>query len=133
ELAQRVASGRAFAAPGAPLYSDLGRIGERVARVFSDLGPTYVKLGQLLATREDLFPGDVTRALSRLHASVPPLKPRVVLRAIRQALGIEAHQAFAWFDPEPLAAASIGQVHRARLNSGEEVVVKIQRPGVGAT
>jgi len=133
ELAQRVLAGRPTGGPGATLLGSTSRIGERIARVLGDLGPTYSKLGQLLATREDLFPPDVTRALARLHASVPPMKARLTLRAIRNALGVEAQVAFAWFDPEPLAAASIGQVHRARLASGEQVVVKVQRPGVRAT
>ncbi len=105
-------------------------IGPRLARLFADLGPTFIKLGQLLATREDLFPPEVTRALAALHSGVPPMKPRVVERLLKRALGDDFAQAFASIDPEPLAAASIGQVHRAVLRSGERVVVKIQRPGL---
>ena len=108
-------------------------IGPRLARLFADLGPTYIKLGQLLATREDLFPPEVTRALSSLHSSVPAMKPRVVERQLERALGDDFARAFASIDPTPLAAASIGQVHRAVLSSGERVVVKIQRPGLKGT
>jgi ubiquinone biosynthesis protein len=105
-------------------------IGPRLARLFADLGPTYIKLGQLLATREDLFPVEVTRALASLHSGVPPMKARVVERQLERALGDDFASAFSSIDPEPLAAASIGQVHRAVLRSGEKVVIKIQRPGL---
>ena len=105
-------------------------IGPRLARLFADLGPTFIKLGQLLATREDLFPPEVTRALAGLHSGVPPMKPRTVARQLERALGDEFERAFASLDPEPLAAASIGQVHRAVLRTGEHVVIKIQRPGL---
>jgi ubiquinone biosynthesis protein len=104
------------------------RVGRRIARVLGDLGPTYIKLGQLLATREDLLPPEITTALRELHSAAQPMKPRVVTRLLHAALGQPPEDAFAWFDPTPLAAASIGQVHRARLHTGEEVVLKIQRP-----
>ena len=109
-------------------------IGPRLARLFADLGPTFIKLGQLLATREDLFPPEVTRALAGLHSGVPPMKPRVVERLLKRALGDDFERAFASVDPQPLAAASIGQVHRAVLrvphDGIDRVVVKIQRPGL---
>jgi ubiquinone biosynthesis protein len=126
ELADRVLTGRT----DGNLVRDRERIGERVARVLADLGPTYIKLGQLLATREDLFPPEMTRALSQLHSSVPAMSARLVLRAVERALGCDPGHVFAHFDEQPLAAASIGQVHRARLRSGEDVVVKVQRPGL---
>jgi ubiquinone biosynthesis protein len=106
------------------------RLAQRAARVLADLGPTFIKLGQLLATREDLFPPEVTRALGELHASVPPMKPRTVERQLRRALGDEYERVFESFHHVPLAAASIGQVHRARLRNGRDVVVKVQRPGL---
>lgn len=115
-------------APSADASDNRDRLGKRIARVLADLGPTYVKLGQLLATREDLLPPEITGALRELHASAPPLKSKVVARVIQDALGKSPEQAFAWFEKEPLAAASIGQVHRARLHTGEDVVVKVQRP-----
>jgi ubiquinone biosynthesis protein len=110
--------------------NSVSQIGPRIARVLTDLGPTFIKLGQLLATREDIFPPEITRALSSLHANVPPMKSRHVERQLRHALGREFTNTFAFVDPNPLAAASIGQVHRARLASGETVVVKVQRPGL---
>jgi ubiquinone biosynthesis protein len=109
------------------------RLGPRVAKVLADLGPTFIKLGQLLATREDLFPPEVTKALGQLHAGVPPMKARVVQKQIDEALGDDFGRFFLSLDPEPLAAASIGQVHRARLRSGEAVVIKVQRPGLQRT
>jgi ubiquinone biosynthesis protein len=110
--------------------NSVSQIGPRIARALADLGPTFIKLGQLLATREDLFPPELTRALASLHSSVPAMKPSLVERQLRRALGRDFNRAFAHVDPNPLAAASIGQVHRARLSSGEAVVVKVQRPGL---
>jgi ubiquinone biosynthesis protein len=131
ELVARLGLAR-FGAPAPasvdPASIGRDRLGKRIAKVLADLGPTYVKLGQLLATREDLLPPEITAALRELHAAVPPLKAKVVERVIFEALGQTPEQAFAWFDRTPLAAASIGQVHRARLKTGEEVVVKVQRP-----
>jgi ubiquinone biosynthesis protein len=105
-------------------------LGPRIARVLADLGPTFIKLGQLLATREDLFPPELTRALGELHSKVPPMKPRVVERQLRAALDGDPARVFDYIARDPLAAASIGQVHRARLTTGETVVIKLQRPGL---
>ena len=129
ELVGRLGLPRFGAAPSLEAASmSRDRLGKRIARVLADLGPTYVKLGQLMATREDLLPPEIISALRELHASAPHMKSRIVSRVIYEALGQSPEQAFASFDHAPLAAASIGQVHRARLHSGEEVVVKVQRP-----
>lgn len=103
---------------------------EAFASDLESLGPTFIKLGQLLSTRYDLLPAAYTTALSRLQDEVKPFDIELVHRTIEEELGADVRHIFADFDPEPLAAASLGQVHRARLRSGREVVVKVQRPGV---
>lgn len=108
-------------------------ISDRAETFASDLesmGPTFIKLGQLLSTRYDLLPAAYTTALSRLQDEVKPFDIELVHRTIEEELGADVRHLFADFDPEPLAAASLGQVHRARLRSSREVVVKVQRPGV---
>ncbi len=104
---------------------------EQLADDLEHLGPTFVKLGQLLSSRADMLPPAYREALARLHDEVDPFDIDDVQRVITEELGIGPDEAFARFDRQPLAAASLGQVHRARLADGREVVVKIQRPGVG--
>ena len=94
------------------------------------LGPTFVKLGQILATRGDLLPPPWIAELEKLHSQAPTLDFPVLRPAVEDALGEAPETAFAAFDDKPLAAASMAQVHRATLHDGREVVLKIQRPGI---
>lgn len=94
------------------------------------LGGTYIKLGQLLSTRADLLPPAYLEALSRLQDNIEPFPYEEVERIVSEEIGVRISKAFTEFEKEPLGAASIGQVHRAKLRSGQSVVVKIQRPGI---
>jgi predicted unusual protein kinase regulating ubiquinone biosynthesis (AarF/ABC1/UbiB family) len=96
-----------------------------------NLGPTFIKIGQFLSTRIDLLPREYVEALSSLHDSVPQFCPQQAITIIEAELGQPLQTLYREFDPQPIAAASLGQVHRAKLPSGEQVVVKIQRPGLG--
>ncbi|HEV7930392.1 MAG TPA: AarF/UbiB family protein [Nitrosospira sp.] len=104
----------------------------RVRRAMEEMGPTFVKLGQILATRVDLFDPEWIEEFSKLQDSAPPSPYPEVYRQLTEDLGAPPEEVFAAFDPEPLAAGSIAQVHRARLADGSEVVVKVRRPGVTA-
>src|SRR4051794_40830640 len=95
------------------------------------MGPTFIKLGQLLSTRFDLLPAAYTTALSRLQDEVEPFDAATARATVAAELGAEVRHLYATFDDVPLAAASLGQVHRATLRDGRDVAVKIQRPGVG--
>lgn len=95
-----------------------------------DLGPTFIKVGQLFSTRADLFPAEYVEELSKLQDKVPAFSFEQVEKIIEQDFGKTIPQLYRSFDPIPLAAASLGQVHKAQLQSGEEVVVKVQRPGL---
>ncbi|MBS0355857.1 MAG: phosphotransferase [Proteobacteria bacterium] len=102
----------------------------RVRRALEELGPTFVKLGQILATRVDLFPPDWITEFSKLQDSAPAL-PFAELRAqLMEDLGEPPEVLFAELDTEPLAAASLAQVHRARLSDGTDVILKVRRPGI---
>jgi ubiquinone biosynthesis protein len=105
-------------------------VGERLRRALVDLGPTFIKLGQLLSTRPDLLPPDLIIELNKLQDTVPPFPSDTAVGLIESELGHPIQHLFSHFDPIPLAAASLGQVHAARLYSGEDVVVKVQRPDI---
>ncbi len=95
-----------------------------------DLGPTFIKLGQALSTRADLLPPEYIEALSQLQDKVPEFSAEVAIATVESELGAPIYSLYRQFDLIPIAAASLGQVHKARLHTGEEVVVKIQRPGL---
>ena len=103
---------------------------EHVRLALEQLGPVFVKLGQVLSTRPDLLPEGYQLELARLQDDAPPVPGDVIRDLVREELGCEAEEAFAFFDFVPLASASIGQAHAARLLDGTEVVVKVRRPGV---
>jgi ubiquinone biosynthesis protein len=103
---------------------------ERVRMVMEELGPTFIKLGQILSTRPDLIPVEFIHELSKLQDNVPSFPYSEARQIIEFELGRPLEDIFQHFEDTPLAAASIGQVHRAQLKDGEKVVVKVQRPGI---
>ncbi len=103
---------------------------QRLRHTLEDLGATYIKLGQLLSGRADLLPPDYIEEFSKLLDSAPPVAADEIRSVIESELGAPVDELFASFDDAPLASASIGQVHRATLLDGQEIVVKVQRPGI---
>ena len=103
---------------------------EQLADDLEAMGPTYVKLGQLLSSRSDLLPEPYLKALARLQDKVKPFSYQEVEQIILTELGVRISKAFSRFDQKPLAAASLGQVHSAALRNGREVIVKVQRPDI---
>lgn len=102
----------------------------RFRRLLEALGPTWIKLGQILSTRPDRLPPDWIEALQTLQDEIRPVPFETIKEAIEGGLGAPLEEHFSWVDPEPLGTASIAQTHRARTRSGEDVVIKVQRPGV---
>ncbi len=101
-----------------------------LVRKMLELGPTFIKIGQALSTRADLIPLEYIEEFSQLQDRVPPFDSDLAIAVIEQELGKSIHILFREFNPTPIAAASLGQVHKARLQTGEDVVVKVQRPGL---
>lgn len=108
----------------------LGVSPEKLLLILEDLGPTFVKLGQILSMRPDILPEAYCTELQKLRSDVMPMPIDEVVRVIETSLGMPVSKAFPVFDPEPLGSASIAQVHRASLPSGAHVVVKVQREGI---
>ncbi len=108
-------------------------VGQRLVAVFSELGPTFIKLGQVLSTRPDIIPMETLAELRALQDSVPPFDTEDAKTIIAEELGQPVSELFAWFDDKPLASASIAQVYLARTHEGEEVVVKVRRPDIEDT
>ena len=104
--------------------------GERLRLALEELGPIFVKFGQALSTRRDLLPADIADELAKLQDRVPPFDSAIAIASIEKAFGLALGRIFGSFEPKPLAAASIAQVHVATLKDGREVVVKILRPGM---
>jgi len=115
----------------APRSSDRSApVGERIRLALEELGPIFVKFGQAISTRRDLLPPDIADELAKLQDAVPPFPAEQAIGILETAYGKSVHEVFERFDVEPLAAASIAQVHTAKLNEGGEVIVKVLRPGV---
>jgi ubiquinone biosynthesis protein len=104
--------------------------GVRLRRTLEELGPVFIKLGQMLSTRRDLLPTDIADELAKLQDKVPPFPEAEAIAIIEQSLGKPVTELFASFEAAPMASASVAQVHAATLHSGEEVVVKVIRPDI---
>jgi ubiquinone biosynthesis protein len=120
----------AFITPSYWLKSKTDTRGVRIRRALEDLGPIYVKFGQALSTRKDLLPDDISDELVKLQDRVPPFANEIARSIIETELGMSISEAFAEFDPSPLASASVAQVHTATLHTGENVIVKVLRPDI---
>ncbi len=107
--------------------------GERVRLAIQELGPTFIKMGQMLSTRPDMVPPDIIKELEKLQDRIPPFPSQIAKKTVEEELNRPLEDVFTSFDEEPIAAASLSQVHRARLKKGQEVVAKIRRPDIVET
>lgn len=115
------------------LFSNTRKLGDRNRRLrlaMEELGPIYVKFGQLLSTRRDFLNPELAEELKSLQDNVPPFATPSIEQLVEESLDMKVAEAFSWLDSEPLASASIAQVHKATLINGDEVVVKVRRPGI---
>lgn len=120
-----------YLSPSYLLGKRKGSRGERLRKALEDLGPIFVKFGQILSTRQDLLPPDIGEELSKLQDNVPPFADELARQLIETSLEKSIEDVFSEFSSSPLASASIAQVHTATLLTGEDVVVKVLRPGIG--
>ena len=121
---------RVLIAPAAFFGNTESNRGIRLRKALEELGPIFVKFGQLLSTRPDLIPSDICSELSKLQDSVPPFSSELFKKTVEDALGSKVDVIFKTFDDDPLASASIAQVHGAVMPDGRDVVVKAVRPGI---
>src|SRR6202166_2057942 len=119
-----------YLSPWTWFQRSIGTRGERLRLALEELGPIFVKFGQALSTRRDLLPPDIADELAKLQDRVPPFEGAIAIASIEKAFALPLADIFGSFEPVPLAAASIAQVHVATLKSGREVIVKILRPGM---
>ena len=112
------------------LLGDRDALPRRLRHTFESLGATYIKLGQFIASSPSLFPEEYVQELQKCLDRTPPMPFHYIREMVESELGKSLGEAFEWVDPQPLASASIAQVHAARLRNGAEVVIKVQRPGV---
>ncbi|MDB8849746.1 MAG: AarF/UbiB family protein [Peptostreptococcus sp.] len=107
--------------------------GQRLRFAFEELGPTYIKIGQIISTRKDLFDDDIISELSKLRDDVEQFDDYIAMDLLDKELGVSRKEVFSYISESPIAAASIGQVYSARLKDGTDVVIKIQRPNIEST
>ena len=103
---------------------------EKMRLVCEELGPTFIKFGQILSNRPDLIPFELVLELEKLQDNVPPISEKKARGVVASELKNDVDVLFAWFDPVPFASASMAQVHKVTLHSGKRVALKIQRPGI---
>jgi ubiquinone biosynthesis protein len=116
--------------PGNPWHKEEFTRSQRTRMALEELGTTFVKMGQILASRGDIVPSDVVHELAKLHDSLTPLPQETIESVIQTELGRPVKEIFSSFEPKPIGVASIGQVHAATLQDGTAVVIKVQKPGV---